>query len=78
MRMFLHAITRRILSHRDFEAMQAFQGVFLRVHADVLVANEELRPELERLMEVQKQESERVLELVASSLGTLAFVRDIL
>lgn len=57
--------------------MQAFQNVFLTIHGDVLAANSEVRDELERLVEVQKKESERVLELLASSLGTLGFVRDV-
>jgi U3 small nucleolar RNA-associated protein 21 len=48
------------------------------MHADVLVANAELQNDLEGLMDVQQQESERVLELIASSLGTLGFVRDTL
>jgi U3 small nucleolar RNA-associated protein 21 len=48
------------------------------MHADVIVANPELQGELQGLMDVQRQESERVLELIASSLGTLGFVRDTL
>jgi U3 small nucleolar RNA-associated protein 21 len=48
------------------------------MHADVIVANPELRGELEGLMDVQRQESDRILELIASSLGTLGFVRDTL
>lgn len=51
-------------------------NVFLRVHGDVLVANAELRDALETLQEVQRRESERVMELLASSLGTLSFVKD--
>ena len=77
-RLFLTALIQRLKSHRDFEAVQAFQNVFLRLHGDVLVANEEVREELLRLREVQRVESERVLELLASSLGTLGFVRDTL
>jgi len=76
LRLFIIALTRRLLSHRDFEAVQALQNVFLRIHGDVLVENPELRGDLERLTEVQKKESERLLDLVASSLGTLTFVRD--
>jgi U3 small nucleolar RNA-associated protein 21 len=78
LRTFINALTRRLLSHRDFEAVQAFENVFLRVHADVIVANLDLQCELNNLMEVQKKESQRVLELIASSLGTLGFVRDTL
>ncbi|KAF7796706.1 hypothetical protein EIP86_007889 [Pleurotus ostreatoroseus] len=77
-RLFLTALIQRLRSHRDFEAVQAFQNVFLRLHGDVLIANEELLGELEKLQEVQRTESERVLELLASSLGTLGFVRDTL
>ncbi|PCH37842.1 Utp21-domain-containing protein [Wolfiporia cocos MD-104 SS10] len=78
MRTFLTALTRRLRSHRDFEAVQTFQNVFLRMHGDVLVENAELRGELETLQEVQRKESEKLLELLASSLGTLSFVRDTL
>lgn len=46
------------------------------MHGDVLLDNEELQSELEELLEIQKKESERILELLASSLGTLGFVRD--
>ena len=77
-RLFLTALIQRLRSHRDFETMQAFVNVFLRLHGDVLVANEEVREELVRLQQVQRVESERVLELLASSLGTLGFVRDTL
>ncbi|KAJ6630596.1 Utp21-domain-containing protein [Mycena sp. CBHHK59/15] len=78
LRAFINALTRRLLSHRDFEAVQTLQNVFLRMHADVIVENPELQDGLERLMQVQRKESERVLELIASSLGTLGFVRETL
>jgi len=76
--LFMNALRRRLLSHRDFEAVQAMQNVFIKMHGDVLIANPEMRQDLERLSAVQEKESERVLELIASSLGTLGFVRDIL
>lgn len=75
-RMFLAALTSRLKSHRDFEAIQTYQNVFLRMHGDVIVANPELREELETLQAVQRKESEKLLELLASSMGTLGFVRD--
>ncbi|KZP01180.1 Utp21-domain-containing protein [Calocera viscosa TUFC12733] len=75
--LFLHALTQRLSTHRDFEAVQTFVNVFLRIHGDVLIANEELASPLQKLAEVQKRESERVLELITSSLGTLSFVRQV-
>ena len=76
LRMFITALTRRLRSHRDFEAVQTFMNVFLRMHGDVLASNAELQRELNTLAEAQRKESERLLELLASSLGTLGFVRD--
>lgn len=75
--MFINALTQRLSSHRDFEAVQALQNVFLRMHADVLIENLELRQRLERLAAMQREESQRVLDLITSSLGTLGFVRDV-
>jgi U3 small nucleolar RNA-associated protein 21 len=80
MKALLNALSRRLQSHRDFEAVQAILNVFLKVHADIFLINDNdddgLTAELKKLIEVQKQESERILELVTSSLGTLGFVRD--
>ncbi|KAG6897135.1 hypothetical protein C0992_003915 [Termitomyces sp. T32_za158] len=72
---FINALTRRLISHRDFEAVQAMQNVFLNIHGEVMVQNEELEEHLEQLLAVQKKESQRVLDLITSSLGTLGFVR---
>jgi U3 small nucleolar RNA-associated protein 21 len=75
---FMTALTQRLQSRRDFEAVQTFQSVFLRIHGEVLVANPELLQTMEKLLSVQKAESGRVLDLVTSSLGTLDFVREVL
>ena len=60
-RMFLAALTSRLKSHRDFEAVQTYQNVFLRLHGDVIVANPELQQEVETLQAVQRKESEKLL-----------------
>ncbi|KDQ61049.1 hypothetical protein JAAARDRAFT_152054 [Jaapia argillacea MUCL 33604] len=78
LRLFLNALLQRLLSHRDFEAVQTLLAVFLRMHGEVFVAGVELKGDLERLLEVQKRETERVGELIDSCLGILAFVRDTL
>jgi U3 small nucleolar RNA-associated protein 21 len=77
-RSFMIALIQRLGSRRDFEAVQAYQNVYLRIHGEVLVANPELLETTERLLSTQKSESGRVLDLVASSLGTLDFVREVL
>ncbi|KAG6836788.1 hypothetical protein H0H93_003209 [Arthromyces matolae] len=70
---FINALTQRLISHRDFEAVQAMQNVFLNIHSDAIVENEELQENLERLLTIQKRESQRILDLITSSLGTLGF-----
>jgi U3 small nucleolar RNA-associated protein 21 len=78
LRLFIHALVQRLLSHRDFEAVLTLQNVFLRMHTDAILENPELQADLTKLKDIQQKESKSVLELIASSLGTLAFVRETL
>ena len=75
---FMIAIIRRLRSRRDFEAVQTYQNIFLRIHGEALITNPELLETMERLLSIQKAESEAVLDLVTSSMGTLDFVREVL
>ena len=72
--LFIAALTGRLVSHRDFEAVQAFLSVFIKIHGDVLVANEEMKEGLEALLREQGKESGRLMELIAYSLGTVSFL----
>ncbi|KAH8827004.1 Utp21 specific WD40 associated putative domain-containing protein [Flagelloscypha sp. PMI_526] len=72
---FINALTQRLRSRKDFEAVQTLQTLFLRTHADEIIENEELHDSIRMLKEVHEKESRRILELLASSLGTLGFVR---
>jgi U3 small nucleolar RNA-associated protein 21 len=76
--LFLRALSQRLESRRDFEAVQTYLNLFLRVHGELLVSNPELRTDLEAFLSLQRQESSRLLDSIASCLGTLAFVRDTL
>ena len=73
---FLNALTQRLKSRRDFEAVQTYLNLFLRVHGEMLIQSTELRGDMEALLLLQKQESSRLLDSISSCLGTLAFVRD--
>ena len=65
----MNALKRRLLgTHRDFEAVQTLQSVFLSIHGDVLVGNVEMQKGLEALFEVQKKEPQKALDLISSSL----------
>lgn len=73
--LFLNALVSRLKSHKDFEAVQALMSVFLTVHSDVLMGNEELSSKLKELRTEQKKESGRLRELVGYAMGTLSFLR---
>ncbi|KAF8610566.1 Utp21-domain-containing protein [Ceratobasidium sp. AG-I] len=76
--LFTHALTQRLASHRDFEAVQTYLSVFLRLHGDMFTEHEELRSAMQELAVVHRRESERILELVDAGLGTLGFIRGVL
>ena len=76
--LFLRALSQRFKSRRDFEAVQTYLNLFLRVHGELIVSNPELRTDLEAFLPLQRQKSSRLLDSIASCLGTLAFVRDTL
>ena len=79
--LFIHALTQRLRSHRDFEAVQALLAVFLRLYGEIVVGegdDGEGRRVLEDLLEVQRAEAGRVMRMVTASLGTLSFVRETL
>jgi U3 small nucleolar RNA-associated protein 21 len=73
--LFLTALIGRLRSHRDFEAVQAIMSVFLTVHGDLLISNEELAGQMEDLREAQGKEGKRLSELVGYAMGTLGFLR---
>lgn len=75
--LFLHALTNRLSSHKDFEMVQTLLSVFIRLHGDNLVENIELRRDMEALLSVLKKETERLRVLVTKSMGTLGFIREI-
>lgn len=74
---FLNALTRRLKSHRDFEAVQTYLSVFLNIHGEVLIKNPEMREALQVMYETQNEESKDIVELIMSSKGVLGFLRGI-
>ncbi|GAA5999690.1 hypothetical protein JCM10207_005870 [Rhodosporidiobolus poonsookiae] len=74
---FLSAVLGRLRARRDFEAVQTFLAVFLRVHGDVLIQNAETRAPLVAIQAEQKKEAERLVDRVHYNIGTLAFLRGV-
>ncbi|ORY17781.1 Utp21 specific WD40 associated putative domain-domain-containing protein [Clohesyomyces aquaticus] len=75
LRTFISALTSRLKERRDYELVQAWMSVFLKLHGDVIVRDEEIIVDLRIWQEEAKKERERVGGLVGYSVGVVGWVR---
>ncbi|KAF1947761.1 Utp21-domain-containing protein [Clathrospora elynae] len=75
LRTFIEALTARLKERRDYELVQAWMSVFLRLHGDVVVREADLVDGLREWQEEAKKERERVGGLVGYSVGVVGWVR---
>ncbi|KAF2444628.1 Utp21-domain-containing protein [Karstenula rhodostoma CBS 690.94] len=75
LRTFIEALTSRLEERRDYELVQAWMSVFLRLHGDVVVQDEQLVGLLRKWQEEAKRERDRVGGLVGYSAGVVGWVR---
>jgi U3 small nucleolar RNA-associated protein 21 len=75
LRTFIQSLTARLKERRDYELIQAWMSVFLRLHGDVVVKEASLIGELKKWQEEAKRERERVGGLVGYSVGVVGWVR---
>lgn len=74
---FIQALTSRLRERRDYELVQAWMSVFLRLHGDVVVRDQGLVGLLRTWQEESKRERERVGGLVGYSVGVVGWVRSV-
>lgn len=72
---FVQALTSRLAQKRDYELVQAWMTVFLRLHGETIAHDEELRLALESWKKEQDKESRRLGELVGYCNGIVGFLR---
>jgi U3 small nucleolar RNA-associated protein 21 len=72
---FIQALTARLQERKDYELVQAWMSVFLRLHGDVVGKDEGLVGGLRKWQEEAKRERERVGGLVGYSVGVVGWVR---
>ncbi|PVI07338.1 Utp21-domain-containing protein [Periconia macrospinosa] len=72
---FIQALTARLQERRDYELVQAWMSVFLKLHGDVVVRDQGLVDGLKKWQEEAKRERERVGGLVGYSVGVVGWVR---
>jgi U3 small nucleolar RNA-associated protein 21 len=72
---FVNALTSRLKQKRDYELVQAWMSVFLRLHSDNIANNAELMPCLKRWREEQLREGGRLGDLIGYCSGVIEFLR---
>ena len=72
---FVSALTYQLRSKRDYELVQAWMAVFLRIHGDAVPGNAGLRQVLVEWREWQGREGKRLGDLVGFCGGVVGFIR---
>lgn len=74
---FVNALASRLAEKRDYELVQAWMSVFLKLHSDSVLLDEggELREALKRWKGEQEREGRRLGELVGYCGGVVGFLR---
>ncbi len=72
---FVSALTYQLRSKRDYELVQAWMAVFLRMHGDAVPGNAGLRQALVEWREWQGREGKRLGDLVGFCGGVVGFLR---
>ncbi|KAL2136753.1 hypothetical protein VTI74DRAFT_1794 [Chaetomium olivicolor] len=72
---FIKALTTRLIAKRDYELTQAWMTVFLRLHFDLVMANQSLLNALAEWKEYQAKERDRLDDLVGYCGGVVGFLR---
>lgn len=71
----MHALTHRLRQKRDYELVQAWMAVFLKIHAEVVPFDERLAAALGAWRACQEGEGVRIGELVGFCNGVVPFLR---
>ena len=72
---FIKALTFRLGQKRDYELVQAWMAVFLRIHGESVPGDEELMNALKVWREEQEREGKRLGALVGYCNGVLGYLR---
>ena len=72
---FVEALTSRLREKRDYELVQAWMAVFLKLHGEEVAGHARRTGALEAWRQCQESEGARVAELVGFCSGVVGFLR---
>ena len=73
---FVAALTSRLKQKIDYELVQAWMAVFLRLHMDEVMRDQRLAEALSEWRECQEREGRRIGELIGYCGGVVGFLRN--
>ncbi|KAH8587592.1 Utp21 specific WD40 associated putative domain-containing protein [Bisporella sp. PMI_857] len=73
---FVEALTSRLRQRRDYELVQAWMAVFLRLHGDAVAYDQKLTEALKVWRECQEAEATRIGNLISFCNGVVPFLRN--
>ena len=72
---FIAALTSRLSQKRDYELVQAWMNVFLKLHLDAISHDEDLVNALKLWKEEQQMEARKLGDLIGYCSGLIGFLR---
>lgn len=72
---FVKSLTWLLQSKRDFELVQAWMAVFLRVHGDIVIGDQEVRDAVHEYKDALDGERKRVAKLAGYCSGLVGYLR---
>lgn len=74
-RLFIRALARNLATGRDFEAIQAYIAIFMKIHGDLAIQSDSLTEEMEQLLTIQKAAAAKFGDLVHYTLSVINVIR---
>lgn len=74
---FVRALTDQLRRRKDFELVNTWMSVFLKMHGDIVAEVAELRDAVMEWRDVMRQEEKRLAELVGYVRGVVGFLRSV-
>lgn len=72
---FITALTYQLRAKLDYELIQAWMSVFLRLHSDSITHDQRIIEAIKVWREEQARESKRIGELLSYCSGVIGFLR---
>lgn len=75
--LFLAAIYEQMQNKRNFDALEAYLNVFLKIHSDLVLASESLSVQLHKIKSLREIEWSQVEDLFQNALCLVDFGRNV-